>query len=107
MTETSQLSTAIDELTNVTGKHAGEPVWIYGEMVWAAPISFDFIAIRGKLFTQVRLMTDQVRRYRDGETNLFLIEISSITASVLGLEDYLLGPGEIETKKKSCLKGCE
>lgn len=101
------LDTAIDELTGVTGNHAGESVWIYGEMVWGTPHIFEFIVIHEALKVRechekkVSITSNLVKRYRDGGTPFFLINMSSMMAHILDVEQFILSPEELERKKRT------
>lgn len=99
---TPEIENAIAEITNVLGKREDvETVWIYGQMMWATVPDFEFEASRGRTVKKVRLMAEQVKRYRDGESNLWLIELPATMATVLGLDDLILPPDELERLKKN------
>src|SRR4051812_1220006 len=100
--QTITRETAIAELTNVKGSPAEEPVWIYGEMIWGHPVSFQLEATRGLLTKRVRLMTGQVKRYREGDSKFFLVQVSAVTARILEIEEFLLSPQELEQRKRHC-----
>jgi hypothetical protein len=100
MEKTTGIDRAIAELTHVTGTHAGQPVWVYGEMLWADPTAFNFIVIRNKAAKQVTIITSSVKRFRDAETSFFLIEMSSMMAHILEVEDFVLDTDELVRKQR-------
>ncbi|MBK8468130.1 MAG: hypothetical protein IPL32_20345 [Chloracidobacterium sp.] len=91
---------AIDEITHVSGVSVAM-VWIYGQMVWAELPAFRFIALRGRQQLEVSLMAGQVKRYRDGESQFFLIEMPLGMAIALDLTEFVLPPDELERMKRN------
>lgn len=98
---TTAVQQAIAEVTQVTGNHAGGTVWIYGQMKWAEQPDFEFEACRRRTTKRVRLMANLVKRYRDGESQFFLIELPLAMALALELRDLVLPPDELERMKRN------
>jgi hypothetical protein len=75
-------------------------VWLYGEVLWVHTQHFDYEAERRGRTKQVQIITSPlVKRYRDGEGSMFLIEIPRTMAEVLKLEDFVLAAEEVERFK--------
>lgn len=97
-----EIENAIAEITGLTADNRQlSTVWIYGQMMWATVPDFEFEASRGRTVKKVRLMAEMVKRYRDGESNLWLIELPQTMATALGLDDLVLPPNELERLKKN------
>lgn len=101
MQTSSELDKAIAAVTRVTGQAGGEPVWVYAQMLWGDHPSAEFTVMRGTHWKRVTLMVDQVKRYRDGETSYFLIQMPHTMAAALGIEDLILPLGELERLRRS------
>lgn len=95
-----EIDNAIAELTGITGNGSGGTVWVYGEYKGASEHVTKFEASRGRRTMFVEIMNRQVKRYRDGETSLFLIEMPSVMAKVLGLEEFVLDDAELERLRR-------
>lgn len=100
-TATAAVREAIDEITQVTGHHSGGMVWIYGQMLWAELPAFRFIALRGRRQLEVSLMAGQIKRYRDGESQFFLVEMPLGMAIALDLTEFVLPPDELAHLKRN------
>jgi hypothetical protein len=109
MTTSTEIENAIAGITRVTGQGVLAPVWVYGQMLWgdhpsaefAIETPREFTATRGRATKTVSLMVDQVKRYRDGETAFFLIELPHTMAAALGIEDFILPLGELDRLRRS------
>jgi hypothetical protein len=109
-------------IAEVTGVHtyaaSAETVWVYGEVLWGEARSFDFEAeppersskfkVQGSTGLRPKRVTiltpsgrsAMITRYRDGSLPMFLIEMPRTMSQVLGLEEYVLSPEELERKKQ-------
>jgi hypothetical protein len=93
------ISEIIAEFTGVRGVERAT-VWLYGEVLWVHTQHFDYEAERHGRTKQVQIITSPlVKRYRDGEGSMFLIEIPRTMAEVLKLEDFVLDGPELERFK--------
>jgi hypothetical protein len=93
------ISEIIAEFTGVRGGERAT-VWLYGEVLWVHTQHFDFEAERHGRTKQVQIITSPlVKRYRDGEGSMFLIEIPRTMAEVLKIEDFVLDGPELERFK--------
>lgn len=95
MTTSTEINTAIAELTGVTGVES-LTVWVYGRMEWAEHPAFEFTVCRRQECKRVRLMVDQVKRYREGDTQYFLISMPATIAKILEIEPLLLTVAELK-----------
>lgn len=100
MIASTELDKAIAAVTRVTGQTGSEPVWVYAAMLWGDHPSAEFTVMRGQHWKRVTLMVDQVKRYRDGETSYFLIQMPHTMAAALGIEDLILPLGELARLKR-------
>lgn len=100
MTTSTEINTAIAELTGVTGVES-VTVWVYGRMEWAEHPAFEFTVCRGQITRRVTLMVDQVKRYRDGETQYFLISMPATIAKILEIEPLILTVAELKRIERS------
>lgn len=100
MTERKDIDTAIAELTGVSGVES-LTVWVYGRMEWAEHPAFEFTVCRGQATKRVRLMVDQVKRYRDNETQYFLISMPTTIAKILEIEPLILTVAELKRLERS------
>ena len=95
MTTSTEIDKAIAAVTHVTGQDGGAKCWVYAQMLWGDHPSAEFTVMRGTHWKRVTLMVDQVKRYRDGETSYFLIQMPHTMAAALGIEDLILPLGEL------------
>lgn len=103
MAEQFEIENAIADVTGLASGAAetGETVWIYGQVLWTTHPLFRFVACRGRETREVKLMADQVTRYRDNESAFFLIELSRTMATALGLDGMILTAEELARLKRN------
>jgi len=108
MTTSTEIDKAIAADTHVTGQDGGAKCWVYGQMVWGDHPSaeFDikapqFTATRATHWKRITLMVDQVKRYRDGDSAFFLIELPYTMAAALGIETLILTMAELKRLQRS------
>ncbi len=70
-------------------------------MLWAEMPMFRFVACRGRSTIEIKLMVDQVKRYRDGESGFFLIEMPKGMAAALEIENFVLTDAELGRLKRN------
>lgn len=101
MCETAQneIDAVIADVTGMTGVGAGETVWVYGEVVWMHGGEFTFQPEGGRV---VGLTTSLVRRFRDGESSMFLIELPYAMARGLGIDAHKVEGHRLERLRGRC-----
>lgn len=95
-----EIDSVIRELTGVRGDDGQEPVWIYGQCKWTYGDRMDFAVERNLKKRVITLMNGQIRRYREGESAMFLVSIPKPMAAAMNIEAFVLTAEELEEKKR-------
>ncbi|MBV9217365.1 MAG: hypothetical protein JO053_14445 [Acidobacteria bacterium] len=90
------LEAAIAEATGINPSLDADTVWVYGEVGWMYKGQFD---LEGRTVT-----TSMVKRFRDGDSAMFLVEMPRAMARVLGLEGLIVTGYKLERLKGQCTK---
>lgn len=95
------IDSVIAEVTGVTTVPS-ETVWIYGRALWCHAGRMEFRCEGMKPGQHVVIATGLVKRYRDGDSDAFLIGMPKHMAEVLEVGEFLLTPEMVERKMRNC-----
>ena len=95
LTATSAVDAAIREATGFTGE-ACETVWVYGRALWCYLGRMEFQP-EGSA-KAVTIATRLIKRYRDGDSSCFLVEMPRHMASTLEIEGCVLDGEDLKRK---------